>query len=181
MATPPDFVAGQILTAAQMNGIGLWEVKSQVIGTTVSSVTVTGAFSADYDNYLIMISDGVGSASTSTAMTLGSTTAGYYYGAQWCTYGGVTGVYNGSNVAAWSDIIFQSTNAINCQVILKNPFLAKRTFINYQTSGAATASVNLKVEGGGYLDNNTSYTAFTLTPASGTLTGGTIRVYGYRN
>jgi hypothetical protein len=31
----------------------------------------------------------------------------------------------------------------------------------------------------GYLDNTTSYTDFTLTPSSGTLTGGTIRVYGY--
>jgi hypothetical protein len=34
---------------------------------------------------------------------------------------------------------------------------------------------------GGFLNNTTSYTAFTFTPSSGTLTGGTIRVYGYRN
>jgi hypothetical protein len=34
--------------------------------------------------------------------------------------------------------------------------------------------------GGGILNNSTSYTAFTITPASGTYTGGTIYVYGYK-
>jgi len=33
----------------------------------------------------------------------------------------------------------------------------------------------------GYVNNTTQYTAFTISPSSGTLTGGTIRVYGYRN
>ena len=32
---------------------------------------------------------------------------------------------------------------------------------------------------GGILKDTTSHTGFTFTPASGTLTGGTIRVYGY--
>jgi hypothetical protein len=33
---------------------------------------------------------------------------------------------------------------------------------------------------GGYLNDATSYTAFTITASSGTMTGGTITVYGYR-
>jgi hypothetical protein len=33
----------------------------------------------------------------------------------------------------------------------------------------------------GMLNNTTSYTAFTITPSSGTMTGGTVRVYGYAN
>ena len=164
-----------------MNKIGLWLVKTQVIGTAVASVQVTDAFSADFDNYHILISDGVASANTTLSLTLGATTTGYYYGTTWRTYAGATGVYNGANVAAWADGIFISTNAINCDVVLKNPFLAKRTFVNYRTSGAATSGINLSADGGGFLDNATSYTAFTLTPASGTITGGTIRVYGFRN
>jgi hypothetical protein len=32
----------------------------------------------------------------------------------------------------------------------------------------------------GYLNDNTSYTGFTLTTGAGTMTGGTIFVYGYR-
>jgi hypothetical protein len=74
-----------------------------------------------------------------------------------------------------------STNAINLQMVIKNPFLAKNTFFSWQVSGAATSSVNLSVNGNGYLADTTSYTAFTLTPTAGTMTGGTIRVYGYRN
>jgi hypothetical protein len=31
------------------------------------------------------------------------------------------------------------------------------------------------------LNNSTQYTAFTVSAGSGTLTGGTIRVYGYAN
>ena len=43
---------------------GLTLVKAQTIGTTVSSVTVTDAFSATFDNYKIIISDGVGSTNS---------------------------------------------------------------------------------------------------------------------
>jgi hypothetical protein len=31
------------------------------------------------------------------------------------------------------------------------------------------------------LNDTTAYTAFTLTTSSGTITGGTIKVYGYQN
>ena len=55
MATPPVFSAGAVLTAAQMNAVGLWEIKTQTIGTGVASFEVTGAFSSDYDNYKIVI------------------------------------------------------------------------------------------------------------------------------
>jgi hypothetical protein len=37
-------------------------IKTQTIGTAVSSVTVTGAFSTTYDNYKIIVSGGVASA-----------------------------------------------------------------------------------------------------------------------
>ena len=43
----PVFASGDVLNASDMNGVGLWLVKTQTIGTGVSSVVVTGAFSAD--------------------------------------------------------------------------------------------------------------------------------------
>jgi hypothetical protein len=62
---------------------------------------------------------------------------------------------------------------------LQNPFLAKTTTINADLSAAdATTYVANYV---GWLNNTTSYTAFTLTASGGTMTGGTIRVYGYQN
>ena len=57
-----------------------------------------------------------------------------------------------------------------------SPFLSTQT--NWgSTQLAATTSRIDQVQG--MLNNTTSYTAFTITPGGGTLTGGTIYVYGY--
>ena len=59
---------------------GLRLIKKQTIGTGVSSVTVTGAFSATYDNYKIIVTGGSNSVGTSNVLTtLGGSTTGYYY------------------------------------------------------------------------------------------------------
>jgi len=73
----PSFNVGEVLTAADMNAVGLWLVKTQTIGTSVSSVQVTSAFSANYDNYLIILAGGSGTQA-GLRMTLGATTTGYY-------------------------------------------------------------------------------------------------------
>jgi hypothetical protein len=179
MATPPDFVAGSVLTAAQMNSIGLWLIKTQTIGTAVSSVTVTNAFSTDYDNYLIRVTGGVGSTTLDVRMTLGATVSGYYYGGGYTDYSGTgTGVFRGANAAFWR-VGAASTSSISVEMTLKSPFLADETIFSSQlpdmiTGGAAIWS-------NGYLANTTSYTDFTFTPSTGTLTGGKISIYGYRN
>ena len=69
MALPVTFVAGDVLEAAQLNSNftyldgsgGLTLVKTEAIGTTVGSVTVTDAFSATYNAYKIIVDGGVGS------------------------------------------------------------------------------------------------------------------------
>ena len=179
MATPPDFTTGQVLTAAQMNAVGLWLVKSQTIGTGVSSVTVTDAFSADYDSYKIVISGGVGSATAVLQTQLGATATGYYYGGDARTYAGVTLNIQASNGTNWY-AGEASVNTIEMNIDVKQPFLAKNSTFTGAFAPARTDAYWLAV--GGYLANTTSYTAFTITPSGGaTLTGGTIRVYGYRN
>ena len=181
--TFPVFASGDVLNASDMNAVGLWLVKTQTIGSAVSSVTVTGAFSADYDNYFLTVSGGAGSVAAGAGwnLTLGSTATDYYFGMNFVTYAGVQALINGNNTTSITDSFFASTNGLNWQMVIKNPFAAARTFFNWQTSMAATATNNLMTQGGGYLNNATSYTAFTLTAVSGTATGGTIRVYGYRN
>ena len=78
MATPPVFVSGAILTAAQMNAVGLWLIKTQTIGSAVSSVSITDVFSSDYDNYLIKITGMTASAQADTTMQLAGITTGVY-------------------------------------------------------------------------------------------------------
>ena len=154
---------------------GLRLVKKQTIGSAVSSVTVTGAFSATYENYKIIVSGGSGSAQAYSQLTLGSTATGYFAGYLGFTYLAATsnaGINNGTN---WSFSVFtDGSNGMNGSIELLSPFASKPTFMNSQC-----ATNTQSIVGQGILTGSTSYTAFTLTPASGTLTGGTIYVYGY--
>jgi hypothetical protein len=176
MTTPPDFVAGQILTAAQMSAVGTWLVKTQVVGSAVSSVAVTGAFSADYDNYLITYSNGSASADTHISMILGATTSGYYSSISGNTWSNSASNSGGTGQTSFTYAFSGfATYGVNGAVLVQSPFLAKYSLMSSQfvaSFGSYASS--------GMLQNTTSYTGFTLTPNSGTLTGGTIRVYGYR-
>lgn len=176
--TYPVFANGDALPASDMNAIGLWLVKTQTIGTGVSSVTVTGAFSANYDNYLITYTGGTSSTSTFIKMTLGSTVANYYYAVNGHTYANATANSGSANVAfffgGWVD-----TTGSFANVNVVRPFASERTGFFMNT--AVFSTTGFIYHGGGYLNDTTSYTAFTFTPNAGTLTGGTIRIYGYRN
>ena len=157
---------------------GLWLVKTQTIGSGVSSVTVTDAFSADYDNYLVTYTGGVGSTSTFLKMTLGSTTANYYYAVNGHTYANAAANSGSANVAflfgGWITTVGGPT-----EIVVINPQKADRTEFYMRTVIVDTSGGIY--HGGGYLNDTTAYTAFTFTPNAGTITGGTIRVYGYSN
>lgn len=178
--TYPIFSNGQVLPASDLNAIGLWLVKSQTVGTGVSSVTVTGAFSADYDNYRIIYTDGSASSTSNVGLTLGSTATGYYGFLSYGTAGGGT-LYgaNTNNGASWNYSGDTTSSGITVDVDLFNPYKTMRTQLSSRYMGTGTGAAFGTYQG--LLNNSTSYTAFTLTPGNGTITGGTIRVYGYRN
>ena len=181
MATPPDFTTGQVLTAAQMNAVGLWLVKTQTIGTAVSSVTVSDAFSADFDAYKIIVSGGTGSAISNIGLSLGASVTGYYSGGAVFTYGAaVQANINDNNAASWTRAAQMATDSIFMEATLVDPFLAKKTKVSFVYGLPDTAQ-----SGGmaaGFHNSATSYTSFTLDPAgAATMTGGTIYVFGYRN
>lgn len=174
--TYPTFTNGQVLPASDLNAIGLWLVKSQTVGTGVSSVTVTGAFSADYDNYLITVAGGTGSASSELRIRFGAATSNYKFSFTYTGYGG-TPLAVGSSTASAIDYVGQATTAsLGGNIFVQNPFLAENTFV----SGACTTE-SFSGQTSGYLNTTTSYTDFTLLTGIGTLTGGTIRIYGMRN
>jgi hypothetical protein len=160
---------------------GLQLIKTQTIGSAVSSVTVTNAFSATYDNYLITLEGGAATTSRALNMTLGSTTAGYYSYLGFGSYAGTTWYgSNNSNGSSWLDAGNALTLGCQANITLKSPFKTDYTTVSWANPGISTAQSYYI--GGGYLNNTTSYTDFTLTmAASGTITGGTIRVYGYAN
>jgi hypothetical protein len=181
------YTAGEVLTAASLNANfsfaaagGLSLISTTTIGSAVGSVTVSNAFSATYDTYKITVTGGVGSAVSTLKMTLGATTSDYYAGIIYMDYPSSTvGGIAGSNTASWVYAGSGDTASLDMNCELRNPFNTKVTHISSFSGNGTTTNSTYRIEG--MLNNATSYTAFTLTPSTGTITGGTIRVYGYRN
>ena len=180
--TYPVFATGDQLPASDLNAIGLWLVKTQTVGTGVTSVTVTGAFSSTYDNYKIVYTNGAGSAIALLYCYMGNAIGtGYYATRLSASIGGVANSTGDNNTTVWQFFNAINTNNATTSFELFQPYLAKHTFVagDYFEANGASSTFGRYV---GYLANTTQYTSFTLQAQSPhTFSGGTIRVYGYRN
>lgn len=162
---------------------GMVLIKTQTVGTAVSSVEITNAFNADCDNYVVHWVNGVSSGSGIVAIQLsGATTANQYYSALIDVNIG-TGAVAGqarNGTLAYADYVGYSTttlSVVRCEI--HNPYLAKPTHF---FSSMINPSGNIfPGTGWCYHTASTSYTGFVMSVAGQTMTGGTIRVYGYRN
>jgi hypothetical protein len=174
--TLADDVDATLFTALGGDYPGLRLLKTQTIGTGVSSVTVTSAFSTTYQNYRIVVSDVDATSGGSNINITYNNAAGstYFWAGNYLIYNGTNTFFGNNNVAS-SSVALAGTNATTTFVMdVYSPFLAKRTTYTSQYSGSAYGG-NLN----GLENTAISHTGFTLTVAAGTLTGGTIYVYGY--
>lgn len=182
MATPPTFSSGAILTAAQMNSVGLWLVKTQTVGTTVSTAPVTGAFSADYNNYFVTWTGGTGSVGgAQLRIAFNVDTASNYYSNIITQTAGVATV-NGQAFGAlvgFTVVGYVDTGDTSCSLTINNPNRALNTNF-YGSFNCLGASSQVGTVGGWSVGTGAN-TGFTLFPSSGTISGGTICVYGFRN
>ncbi len=185
------YTSGQVVTANDLNSGGLHLITpSSVtggtlsgatvnIGTGVTDVDVSGVFSADFDNYRIIIADPDCSTGSGVQLLFGmGTSDASYYGYIWgYTYAGVALTYARSNSTKWT-VGHSSTSANSLTVIdIASPFKSRYSNITVVSTGSSYQLV-----GGGSHASATSHTAFRLTIGSGTFNGvGTIRVYGYSN
>jgi hypothetical protein len=172
----------EVLTSADTNtylaNSGLVYVKSQTVGIAVTSVTVSSAFSTDYDSYKIMYSGGTVSAGTDIELTIGGSVTAYY---GFMTYGVVTSnTVNGAarnNTASFPWVGGGGAGQASfANVELMGPFQAAYTKIR---NGSYQNGDNYGTMQGEHRVA-TSYTSFILAVLTGTMTGGTITVYGYR-
>jgi hypothetical protein len=160
-----------------LNNGGLVYIKQQTVGSAVASVTVSSAFSTDYDNYKIIWSGGTQSNDTNTQMKLGTTATGYYGVLVYSLYSSTTPASVGDNNATqFSFAGGGASNSAGVNIDVLNPFSSFRTRMS------ATNIVYSTLAGmyNGVLADTTSYTAFTLFPTAGTMSGGIIYVYGFR-
>ena len=156
---------------------GLVFISRTTIGSAVSSVTLSNIFSADYDNYRILISGGSGSTNAFLQFSFsGAATAAYnyqiLYGA-WNTTASASGASGADPYFPYMGTM-TPTSLQGC-VDIQSPYLTEQTFLGSFYArpghiGAVTANV---------LNDTSSYTGVTLSPASGTFSDGNIDVYGY--
>jgi hypothetical protein len=167
----------QLFTALGGDYPGLRLVKKQTIGTGVGSVVVSSAFSATYQNYKIIVTGGVGSTANEFRLNLTGNTAGYYGGPIFKPFNSTTpsGVV-GNNFGYWVSG-FATTSGMSHSCELLNPFLTQTT--SFSSTSAVNNAAGSVWFNNGFHDSTTSFTGFTLTMSSGTITGGTIYVYGY--
>jgi hypothetical protein len=175
------FTTGEVLTASDtntyLNNGGLVYIKQQTVGSAVASVEVTSAFSATYDNYLITYHGGASSAQVPLGLQLGTTVSGYYGNMIYGTHGSTAVLaVSDNNAARFTHIGGVNVDMTSLNVTLLNPFASAKTV----ATGVGTVYSTVNGAYNGWLNNTTSYTAFTLIPGSGTLTGGIITVFGYR-
>jgi hypothetical protein len=170
---------GMKWAAAGGGGSALTLISSTTIGSAVSSITVTDAFSSTYDNYLISINGGVASTSNSLSLQLGAITTGYFgFGIYGSASSSTVNGDNYNNTASFPFAAMGDTSNLSGSIYLQNPNLAKATMI--YTLGSRTGTNGMSNLYGSNT-STTQHTAFTLTTSAGTITGGTIRVYGYAN
>ena len=168
-----EAVEDYLLNGAGRSGLVL--IKTQVVGTSVSSVTVNDVFSATYDAYKIIVTKGSTASQAAVTLQLGSTTTGYYEVRPNCTFAGVLSANATNNGASFNIGQVYTTGAlINDEVV--NPFLSVATQHATNLFSGGTTRMDQSF---GYLANTTSYTAFTL-GFSAAVTGCVIYVYGYR-
>lgn len=183
MATPPDFSVGGILTAAQMDQIGLWLITSTSLGT--GTTATLSCFSADYDAYRFVfnkLKSQSGTVFVSAQLRTGTTTSttGYYGSRIEVDLSGTISSAGTNNGTAWTPpIVIDATNTAGGVLDVFDPFSAVQTSftgggIDARTTGAPWRS------GGGFHSSATSYDQIVFTCSPGFTAQSTVSVYGYR-
>lgn len=149
------------------------------VGNAVSSVVVSGAFSSLYENYKILYMGGTGTDGD-IKLQIGSATTGYYMTFQYIAYAtAIATPVSQNNGANFQYAGSSRTTSNSVTVDIYSPNMATYTTLSGIYMGAKAGSGGGATSG--VLADTTQHTAFTLIPNVGTLTGGTIRIYGYRN
>ena len=157
---------------------GLRLVKKQTIASGAASQAVTDCFSATYNNYKILVSGGTSSTTTTMLWYLNGITTGNYTAMNYASLAsGAGAAINQANAGFFNWGGWAAGSTVYMDFEIQNPFTAKAKighsrFIEASITGNAGAAH--------YFNASTaSATGFTIYPAAGTLTGGTIYVYGY--
>jgi hypothetical protein len=186
MATPPDFSSGAVLTAAQMNAVGLWKITSGTV-TSGTSFDLTSVFTSDFDSYklvLTQIRTGSTGGSVQFRLLSGATpvSTGYYYGATQVDIAlNTIAVFRGNNATELESGAVVSSAGAMTTLEIHNPFIARQTAFNGQSVDARNATGYGGISYAGGQSNATSYNGIRVLSSAFAFTNCTYKLYGYRN
>jgi hypothetical protein len=181
MATPPVFSSGAVLTAAQMNAVGMWKItEASTIG---ASLSISNCFTSDFKNYRIVwnIDGATNLANLVFRWRLNTTDQNaftYYYGfnentAAATAFVGFSGA-NGAIIGRLNDNAFYPSNG---SFEVGNPLLGRvqgGTFTYIEQNATITSG-----QGGFNYTTTGAWNGFSLICSSG-VASITAAVYGYR-
>jgi len=182
MAVSTPTTPGQILTSAYVNNninSGLTYISTTSL--TSSGQNIAGAFSSTYTNYRIVLNNIVTSANnTLVAFRLGSSTTRteYIYGSAGVVIG--TGAFNADTATAGTFAMLGYSRNVtggtqNFSFDLINPqAAARKTWTSSWNNGSYMGTVV------GVDTLESAQTDINFVVGTGTLTGGTVTIYGYR-
>lgn len=166
---------------------GLVHINETTIGSGVSSVSLDNVFTSTYNSYKIIF-DWAGSTISATAtysmrMRVGGVDAtGSNYNRRGTNATGSLTAINAMATSSWQVGQLRTGTTFRSYAIcdLFSPADAVATKINHFSYNDDAATPFGLVQQGNH-EVNTAYDGFTIFLSTGNMTGGKIRVYGYRN
>jgi hypothetical protein len=186
MATPPIFSAGAVLTAAQMNQLGLFKVATGSLSTATSDFVE--CFTGDYRNYRIVISNVAFSGTGDLYFrmldgTTPSTTSDYFWAQNGLNILNANFTSNGNGQAlAYTGISNNGANNLQIGAVVMDvhgPLLEQRTLITSQAIGVVT---DYYQRNGMSVHNRLlAYDGIRFFTNSAVTVTGNVTIYGYRD
>ena len=187
MATPPDFSSGAVLTAAQMNSVGLWKVASGALATATTNFQ--SCFTSDYRDYRIVI-DSMGASGVGDfyirllqgASEVTGATANNYWAYRGITSAGVAGDSSAAaNVAWYLGATFPGATTVSGQSIIDitTPQIAAKTMATVQSANLI-AGAYISRNGMCAFDTSAVFDGFAVKSLSAATLSGNVTIYGYR-
>lgn len=184
MATPPVFTSGSVLTAAQMNAVGLWLVKAGSFSGATSH-SVDSVFSSDYRNYRLVFSNlSTASGSVGISLRLRSSSGDYNGPTHKRMIVGLTSGGTASNITGTTDTSLYlldsgvTTAKHGASIDLLNPQEAQQTIALSQAVFQWTDGFYFR-GGGQVIDTTTQFTGFSVICSVNV--SGSYAVYGYND
>lgn len=166
-------------------GQGLKLINTTTIGTTVSSIVFNNVFTATYQNYLVLLNTNSSTFTSTGSLNFRLRKAGTSNSANEYRSNGIVSVpaaLNNDSLTATSQV-FGMTNTSGGSIFSRLEFFAPQTNIKtgyqYNTAGFDGTPTQITKMGCGFHNVVDTFDGFEIILSAGTMTGGTVRVYGY--